>query len=184
MMILFYDLGSVKNCDYHLKTVGFAAECDCAIINKRNDLTVSQQEAVNRIKVKSKIPFYLLLQKNETGCQANCCCDQGKCFLCCCASYLLASLPLVFAAPTHIIRPTVKCFCKVRKVRWLNFSLSCASSSCPLYTGNSRICLPYHFHYRDISEDYCLRPGHAPKLLRQKRLEHAGLCHRHSGVSS
>lgn len=60
---------------------------------------------------------------------------------------------------------------------------SCYSSCLSLRTGNSRICLPDHFHYRDISEDYCLWPGHAPKLLRQKRLEHAGLCHRHSGVS-
>lgn len=60
---------------------------------------------------------------------------------------------------------------------------SCYSSCLSLHTGNSRICLPDHFHYRDISEDYCLWPGHAPKLLRQKRLEHAGLCHRHSGVS-
>lgn len=53
-----------------------------------------------------------------------------------------------------------------------------------LCTGNSRICLPDHFHDRDIYEDYCLRPGHAPKLLRQEWLEHAGLCHRHSWVSS
>lgn len=53
-----------------------------------------------------------------------------------------------------------------------------------VFAGNSRICLPDYFHNRDISEDYCLRPGHAPELLRQERLEHAGLCHRHSRVSS
>lgn len=52
-----------------------------------------------------------------------------------------------------------------------------------VHAGNSRICLPDHFHYRDISEDYCLWPGYAPKLLRQKWLEYAGLRHRHSGVS-
>lgn len=53
-----------------------------------------------------------------------------------------------------------------------------------LFAGNSGICLPDYFHNRDISEDYCLRPGHAPELLRQERLEHAGLCHRHRRVSS
>ena len=51
-------------------------------------------------------------------------------------------------------------------------------------TGNSRICLPHHFYNRDFSEDHSLRTCNAPELIRQKRLEHAGLCHSYSGVST
>lgn len=52
-----------------------------------------------------------------------------------------------------------------------------------LFVGESRICLPDHLHNRNIYEDHCLWLGDAPKLLRQKRLEHAGFCHCHCGVS-
>lgn len=51
-------------------------------------------------------------------------------------------------------------------------------------TGNSWICLPHHFHNRDLFEDYCLRFGDAPERVRAERLEHAGFRHCRHWVSS
>lgn len=50
--------------------------------------------------------------------------------------------------------------------------------------GNSWVCLPHHFHNRDLFEDYCLRFGDAPERVRAERLEHAGFRHCRHWVSS
>ena len=51
-----------------------------------------------------------------------------------------------------------------------------------LSAGNGRTCLPRHFHYRNLSEDYRLRFSGAPERVCEKRMEHAGFCHRRCRV--